>query len=270
MKNRLSSDRLAGEVRWPAAPARRSGPHPARRVVTAADAVRFINDVGYCLLFPIRGLPLPSLYYACAHREATDWDKYCLRIWKWKDEFGRRRRAFYAKYFKGRGTFISLELLPHFLAMEGSAWAPGDFDRAYSAGRITADARILWHALAEHGPLATLELRHTSKFETKTGNRRFKKAMLDLSRRLLVVHSGAEQETDSWASNRFELTAQAFPAAVAHARAIAPEEARRTLAQKYLEWHPSAVARTLAGLFRWSKQEVAQAILPVHLSGRTA
>ncbi|HMD31620.1 MAG TPA: hypothetical protein VKG84_06905 [Candidatus Acidoferrales bacterium] len=231
-----------------------------KRVVTAADAVRFIDAAGYCLLFPVQGLPLPSLYYACARRECTTWDQYCLRIWKWKDEFGRQRRAFYTKYFKGRGTFISLKLLPHFLAGEGSAFGPGDFDRAYAAGRITADARTIWAALAGHGPMATLELRHACRFETTAGNRRFKKGMLQLSRLLLVVHSGAEQETGAWASSRFELTARAFPAAAASARQIEPAAARRVLAAKYMEWHPQADARTIARLFGWSKAEAADAM----------
>lgn len=240
-----------GEVRWP------------KRVVTATDAVRFIDSVGYCLLFPIRGLPLPSLYYACARRECTDWDKYCLRIWKWKDEFGQRRRAFYTKYFKGRGTFLSLKLLPHFLALEGSAYRAEDFDRAYADGRITADARTAWEMLGAYGPLATLQLRHACKMDSMPGNRRFKKAMLQLSRLLIVFHSGAEQETESWASSRFELTARAFPGPIARAKEIPAAEARRVLAKKYLEWHPQADTRTIARLFGWSRQEVAQAILPV-------
>jgi hypothetical protein len=253
MKKPSLSDPLEGEVRWPQRGV-------SRRVSSAADAVRFINDVGFCLLFSIKGLPLPSLYYACARRECKDWDKYCLFIWKWKDDFGRQRRAFYAKYFKGRGTFVSLNLLPHFLAKEGSAHGAGDFERAYSAGRITANARILWQALAEQGPLATLELRHACKFDTKAGNKRYKKAMLELSRRLLVVHSGAEQETESWASSRFELTAQAFPDAVARARQIVPEEARRLLARRYLQWHPSADALTITRLFAWPKDEASAAM----------
>jgi len=237
MKKPSSSNLRPGEVRYP------------KRVATAADAVRFINAVGFCLLFPITGLPLPSLYFACARREPTSWDRYCLLIWKWKDEFGRKRRAFYSKYFKGRGTFISIELLPQFLALESSAFGPEEYDRAYAAGRITADARTLWEALATHGPLATLELRHSCKFDSTAGNRRFKKAILQLSRLLLVVHSGAEQETDSWASNRFELTANAFPAAITAARKIGAAEARRVLASKYLEWHPHADPGTIARLF---------------------
>ena len=237
MKNPSLSNLRPGEIRW------------TKRVATTADAVRFIDAVGYCLLFPLKNLPLPSLYFACARREPADWDRYCLLIWKWKDELGRRRRAFYSKYFKGRGTFISLAMLPHFLAFESSAYGPHDYGRAYAAGRISSDARTLWEALAEHGPLATLELRHVCKFDSIAGNRRFKKAALQLSRLLLVFHSGAEQETDSWASNRFELTARAFPSAVAAAQKIDAFEARRTVVTRYLEWHPHAEPRTLVRLF---------------------
>lgn len=244
----MTSTLRAGEIRFP------------KRVATAADAVRFIDTVGYCLLFPIRGLPLPSLYFACARHECTTWDRYCLLIWKWKDELGRKRRAFYSKYFRGRGTFISLAMLPHFLALEASACGAGDYGREYAAGRITADARTLWEALAEHGPLATLELRHACKLDSTAGNRRFKKAILELSRRLLVVHSGAEQETGSWASNRFELSAHAFPAAIASARKIDAAKARRTLAAKYIDWHHSADAHAIARLFGWSKAEAMAAV----------
>ncbi len=99
---------LRHELRWP------------KRVVTATDAVRFIDAVGYCLKVPIKNLPLPSLYYAVAGRPPRGWDLHYEKIWHWKDDLPRRRRAFYAKYFKGRGTFISPKLLPHFLAMEGN------------------------------------------------------------------------------------------------------------------------------------------------------
>jgi hypothetical protein len=243
MKKPSSFELRPGEVRW------------VKRVVTPADAIRFIDAVGYCLLFPIGGLSLPSLYFACARRECTSWDRYCLLIWRWKDEFGRKRRAFYSKYFRGRGTFISLGMLPQFLAVELSAYGPDEYDRAYAAGRISMDARTVWRALTAHGPLATLELRHACRFDSTAGNRRFKKAMLQLSRLLLVVHSGAEQETGAWASSRFELTARAFPAAVARARGIDVREARRTLASKYLEWQSHADTRTIARLFGWSNSE---------------
>ncbi|PYU31711.1 MAG: hypothetical protein DMG28_14440 [Acidobacteria bacterium] len=236
-----------GEIRWP------------RKVRTAADAVRFIDAVGYCLLFPVQNLPLPSLYYALARRYPLTWDTYTEKIWHWKDDLGRQRRAFYAKYFKGRGTFISLALLPHFLAMRDSAASPGDHERFYAGGRISHDARAIWQALEQHGPLATLELRHACKMDSKAGNVRFKRAMLELQCLLQVVHFGAEQETAAWASGRFELTARAFPRQVLRAREIAPETARAVIAKKYLHWHPEVLPVRLARLFRWTEAEAAAA-----------
>ena len=138
---------LETEIRWP------------RRVLTLAEAVGFIDATGYCMLFPVNKVPLPSLYYAVTRRNPhVDfvWDKYSVMLWRWKDELPRRRRAFYAKYFRGRGTFISLKMLPHFLAMREAAVASGDHERFYADGRIREDARVVWEALEEHGPLATL------------------------------------------------------------------------------------------------------------------
>src|SRR5207245_7398259 len=120
-------------------------------------------------------------------------------------DLGRQRRAFYAKYFKGRGTFISLALLPHFIAMRDSAASPGDHERFYAGGRISHEARTIWQALEQHGPLATLELRHACKMDSKAGNVRFKRAMLDLKCLLQVVYFRGAREIDAAVSGRFKL-----------------------------------------------------------------
>jgi hypothetical protein len=240
-----------GEIRWP------------KRVATAADAVRFIDAVGYCLKVSIKNLPLPSLYYAVARRDIRNgpgWDRFYEKIWRWKDDLPRRHRAFYARYFKGRGTFISLKLLPYFLALEGAAVTPGDHERLYAAGRIGADARLIWEVLERYGPLATLELRHAAKMETVAGNVRFKRATAQLERRLLVVHFGTEQETAAWASGRFELTCRAFPMETAQSQNISPESARAQIAKKYREWHSDVAPIKLARLFGWTKDEVVTAL----------
>lgn len=227
---------------------------------TAGDAVGFIDAAGYCLLFPIKNVPLPSLYYAMARRLPVSWDDYAVKLWAWKDDLPRRRRAFYSKYFHGRGTFISLKLLPHFLAMEGTGMQAGDHARMYAAGRITAEACAVWEALDAHGPLATLELRHACQMDGQAGNKRYKRAILELSRALVVVHCGAEQETGAWASSRFELTARAFPKEAAAARHLALETAREVVTMKYLAWHHDAKPGTLARLFRWPKADAVAAM----------
>jgi hypothetical protein len=235
---------LENEIRWP------------RRVLTFTEAVKFIDAMGYCMLFPVKNTPLPSLYYAVTRRGLHGkwkWDKYSSMVWRWKDELPHRRRAVYAKYFRGRGTLISLQLLPHFLAMRESAVGPGDYERFYSEGRIREDARVIWEALEEHGPLATLELRNACKMDTKQGNIRFKRAILELQCMLIVVHFGAEQETNAWASGRYELTHRAFPRQTNAAQIISPEHARGKLVAKFCEWHPNSSPVRLVRLFGWPK-----------------
>jgi hypothetical protein len=250
---------LENELRWP------------RRVLRLAEAVKFIDATGFCVLFPVKGVPLPSLYYAVTRRGLHGkwkWDKYSSMVWRWKNELPRRRRAFYAKYFRGRGTFISLLLLPHFMAMRESAVAPGDSARFYSAGRIRDDARIIWEALEEHGPRATLELRNACRMDTKAGNIRFKRAILELQCMLVVVHFGAEQETTAWASGRYELTRRAFPKQTTAARHISLEDARSKLAAKFCEWHPNSSPMQLARLFGWTKVETVAACESVRQPAR--
>ena len=231
-----------------------------RRVSTPSEAVCFIDHVGFCVLFPAKSVPLPSLYYALARRQPAGWDKYARLIWKWKDELPKKRRAFYAKYFKGRGTFLSLGLLPHFVAMHGTAVASSAAEEFYESGRITHDALELWQALAKHGPLATLELRHACKMETPAGNKRFRKAMLELQGLLIITHSGAEQETEAWASNRFELVSGAFPKQIAEAQQMSAEDARTVLATKYCTWYPARTPTEVARLFGWTKAQAVTAL----------
>src|SRR5215469_8790511 len=193
---------LENDIRW------------HRLIRTAAEAAKFIDALGYCVLYPAKNVPLPSLYYAVTHRDpraTVVWDKLSQLIWRWKDELPSRGHAVYVKYFRARGSFISLPMLTYFLAMSDVAVSPGDYDRFYSEGRIRYDARLVWEALATHGPLATLELRNACKMDTKAGNARFKRAIADLQRVLVVVHFGTEQETEAWASGRFELACRAFP-----------------------------------------------------------
>lgn len=240
------------------------------RVETPAQAVKYIDAAGFCMLFPVANVPLPSLYSAVARRDFSDgvhFDKHFERVWRWKDELPRQRRAFYAKYFRGKGTFISRGQLPYFLAMRDVAVVPGDHDRFYRDGRIREDARLIWETIEKHGPLATLELRHACRFETVAGNVRFKRAILDLQCLLVVSHFGAEQETGAWASGRYELTCRLFPRETAAALDITASGARVHLAAKFIERNGCNSPVHLMRLFGWSKAEAAAAVEEVGPAG---
>jgi hypothetical protein len=245
-----------------------------RRVATFADAVKFIDVAGFCTLFPVANVPLPSLYCAVTARDPDHgivFDEHFEKIWHWKDELPRRRRAHYAKYFRGKGTLISRAYLPHFLATGEAAAAPCDHERFYRQGRIRDDARLIWQALAEHGPLATLELRHACKMETTAGNVRFKRAILDLQCLLVVSHFGSEQETGAWASGKYELTSRAFPDETAAAFQIEPHVARAKLAANFVDLNREMQPLQLARLFGWTKAQAEaalQAATPDHIPAR--
>jgi len=251
---------------------RQNEPRLPPRVATLADAVKFIDAAGFCTLFPVTNVPLPSLYCAVTGRDAGDgivFDKHFETIWHWKDELPRRRRAHYAKYFRAKGTFISRRQLPNFLAMREAAATPSDSERFYRQGRIHDDARLIWQSLAEHGPLATLELRHACKMETTAGNVRFKRAILDLQCLLVVSHFGSEQETGAWASGKYELVSRAFPDETAAAFEIEPDEARASLALKFAELTPGAQPIQLARLFGWTKPQAIAALEATEIGARS-
>ncbi len=236
---------------------------------TIAQAARYIDRVGFCLLFPSKKLPLPSLIEASKgralrnYKPCADWSGDFVRLWRWKDELPRKRLAYYGKYFRGRGVFLSLEFLAYFYCLEGNParLGAGDaFERLYREGKITADAHAVCAALAKRGPQATLELRYGLGWESKRGNRRFKRALLELQQRLLIVHWGTKAETRAWESAVYQLTARAFPKAVRAAAKLSPEEARHRVAAQYRKLVPSTTPKEVTRLFGWSRAEAEEAL----------
>ncbi|MCH7766835.1 MAG: hypothetical protein IH916_09795 [Acidobacteria bacterium] len=233
---------------------------------TIAQAARYIDRVGFCLLFPSKKLPLPSLIEASKgralrnYKPCADWSDDFVRLWRWKDELPRKRLAYYGKYFRGRGVFLSLEFLAYFYCLEGNHGTRDEYERLYREGKITADAHVVCTALVERGPQATLELRYGLGWEAKRGNRRFKRALLELQQRLLIVHWGTKAETRAWESAVYQLTARAFPKAMRAAAKLSPDVARQRIAAQYRKHRAHAKPQEVARLFGWSRAE-AQAAL---------
>ena len=236
---------------------------------TIAQAARYIDRVGFCLLFPSKKLPLPSLIEASQgralrnYKPCADWSDDFVRLWRWKDELPRKRLAYYGKYFRGRGVFLSLEFLTYFYCLEGNPARLGGgdaFERIYREGKITADAHAVCTALTKRGPQATLELRYGLGWESKRGNRRFKRALLELQQRLLVVHWGTKAETRAWESAVYQLTARAFPKAMRAAAKLSPDVARQRIAAQYRKHRTHAKPQEVARLFGWSRAEAEEAL----------
>lgn len=236
------------------------------KIRTLSQAGKVIERYGLCLLFPFKGVKLPSLVGAIKGRPLrhydprTDWSDDFLCAWKWKDELPRKRLAYYGKYFRGRGTFLSPDLLSCFTCLEGDPGGEDGFERLYRAGELSPEARAVCKEIAKNGPQGTLELRYALGWEAKQANQRFKRAVLELQKRLLITHWGAAAETRAWESNVYQLTARAFPQAVRAAAQLTPEKARRRIVSCYRKQYPKVTLQEIARLFRWTRVQAEAAL----------
>lgn len=134
-----------------------------RRVESALDAERFIDDVGFANTLTDTRRAGPSLYIAvCGRRDVSlprnvQKDEETRLTWHLKDEVMRRGRVYYAKLAGGRSMFVAPRLISHFAAV----WMP----RRKDESKILSPAaqRVLKVLRREH-ELATADLRAESGF----------------------------------------------------------------------------------------------------------
>lgn len=231
------------------------------RVKTITDAARFIDDVGFCLLFAsTQNLELPSLFEAVkGKRDAhiDDWDADSDKVWVWKNDLPASKRAYYGKALAGgKPVFISLKLLPYIYALR----APRDVNQEYRHGRVSLEAKRVYDALRERGPTPAIELRRAAGFERKDGTRRFHQGLDELQRAMVVTPVGAVVESGAWASQIFGLTARWFVSEIERAERIDVCEARRQVVERYVQTVVAAKIAMMARLFAMPREDVISAV----------
>jgi hypothetical protein len=172
-----------------------------RRVGSIERAARFVDDVGFALLFPTPRALAPSLWEAAAGEDvepfAAGMGATEQKVWAWKDELPRRGLAWHGAFVAGRGSFLSPALL--------AALYPGkgQIDDHESLA-LSSTAHEIARALAGE-PLASAELR------ALIGDRnRYQRAIVELQRQLLVTTAGVQENRSGWPSALLELTCHRF------------------------------------------------------------
>ncbi len=196
-------------------------------VRTFAQAAAWIDRTGVALLFP--GPGFPSLSEAMGRKRMV-WDAITEMMWGWKDELPRRRKAWFGKFIRGKGTLIAPRLLTAVSEAVGTPWDADAAEFLYARGRLSAEAHRVAKVLGKEGPQPTLALRYAAGFDTPSRNVRFKRAVVELGRSLLVTHFGVEKEEGAaWPSTVYELTPRAFPRLSPRVSAAAREEVQSKL-----------------------------------------
>jgi len=240
---------------------------PGRRLRTVEEARAFVEGVGFCHFWPIKGAELPNLFHAIAGRvrpvpmEHDDPD--ISKCWGWKDQALDKKWWYYGKFLRRRATLISLTQLPYFYALSGNYGSLDDYLQEYEDGLMTAEAKAIYEALLEHGPLDTVRLRKEARMSAESAKSRFDRALVELQVGLKVLPIGVA-EAGAWRyAFVYEIVQRHFPDLPRQARPIGRGEARRLLVSRYLDNVVAADRKMVAKVFhvlRWTPTELNRTI----------
>jgi hypothetical protein len=239
----------------------------ARRVRTLDDAQAFVEEMGFCFFWPIKGIEMPSLFHAIAGRvrsvPSEHDDPDISKCWGWKDQSLDQRWWYYGKLLRRRATFVSLDFLPYFYACSDNLGDLNDYIQEYEDGLMTAEAKAIYEALLAHGALDTVRLRRESHMSSRSAQSRFDRALVELQIGLKVLPIGVAQ-TGAWNyAFVYELLQRHYPDLPKRARSIERSEARRALVSRYLHNVIAADRRMVGKVFhvlRWTSRELERTI----------
>lgn len=243
------------------------------RVTTPEQAVEFVNDVGFCFLFPIQSVEMPSLWDAIAGRVVKTTNKHrgyeIERTWGWKDDALGRRVWYYGKFLRGRATLIGLEFLPNFYALSENY---GDYEHdyldEYRTGALSAEAKTIYEALLKNGALDAIRLRRESRLSAEASKPRFEKALTELQMGLKVLPVGIAP-VGAWRyAFIYEILPRWLPELPGQARTIGRSEARRVILDRYLHNVIATPLPAAARLFGWTPGEARRAAEELAALGR--
>jgi hypothetical protein len=226
------------------------------RITTQEHAIEFVNDVGFCFLFPIQAVEMPSLWDAVAGRVLKTTNQHhgyeIERTWGWKDEALSQKVWFYAKLLRGRATLVSLDFLPNFYALSENF---GDYEHDYLAeyqtGAMSSEARQIYEALLKNGALDAVRLRRESRLSSEENKPRFEKALTELQTGLKVLPVGIAPAGAWRYAFIYEIVPRWLPDVPERARQTTRSEARRQIFDRYIHNVIAAPLPAIARVFGW-------------------
>lgn len=227
------------------------------------EAAQFVDDVGFCFLFPVRGTEAPTLWEAVNGASRPLWphhtDRELSLTWEWKDSLPARKRVVYGKFLKQKPTLISLDLFACFFALSEYP-APDDWRLRYEDGKLSEDARRVYEALVSHGPLPTSILRRQAGLARRESAAHFDRALNELQRDLLIVKSGISDANRWHYCYVYETVSRWLPDEVARGQAMPSSRAKQAIAARYVETAVATTADRIARLFEWPDAEVERVV----------
>jgi hypothetical protein len=206
---------------------------PVGRLRSIDEAARFVEDVGFALLFPADRPIAPSLWEAVAGPDAIPFAHGMgaaeSLVWSWKDLLPEAGFAWCGRFVHGRASLLSPRLLAALYPGRGQP----DDDRAFS---LPPEAHKIAEALRAD-PLPSSALREL------IGNRgRYDRAIRELQRHLLVTSAGVREQRSGWPAVLLELTCRRFDVGAAD---------QRYATTRFLDTMIETTPAELARVYQW-------------------
>lgn len=240
---------------------------PGLRISSREQAVDFVNQRGFVLFWPIKGINYPSLWTAVAGDRpvADEHDDPGHVTWGWKDSLLGSRVWYYAKALRKRSTMISLLVVPYFYALTENYGSPEeDYLTLYEQGRLTQEAKAVYEALLDQGPLDTIALRKAARLTSKDSETRFNKALVDLQVDFKILPVAVTQAGAWHYAFAYDIVTRHYPDLIDQTRFISERQAYRKLAELYFLSMGAAQLRDVVKFFSWSVKDAERAVDELH------
>ena len=194
------------------------------------------------------------------------------KCWGWKDRSLDKKWWYYGKLLRRRATLVSLDMLPYYYALSENLGDLDDYLQEYQDGKLTAEAKAIYEAILEHGPLDTVRLRREARMSAESAKSRFDRALVELQVGLKVIPIGVAQAGAWNYAFIYEILQRHYPDLPAQARPIGRGEARRVLVQRYLDNVVAVDRKMVAKVFhvlKWTPKELERTIGALVEDGQT-
>ena len=221
------------------------------RIRNESEAIKFINDVGMCLLFGSDEIPLPKLSQS-AKSDEWDW-------WEWKDSLQAKKKWYNSRVVKKKATLISMELLPCFLSLYYESGGFEVYEEEFYYGKLTESANRIADYLDNHGPKSIDDLRKALAEPGKVGTRKFHDGVKELQSKFKIAVTGLEDK--HWGVRVLDLFSNWAPKKIFEkAETLKPNVARNTILKKFITTSGITTEKEIIRLFGWSQDSVQSSV----------
>lgn len=234
------------------------GHRRAQCLKSPEDQVRFIQQRGFVLLFPVHGLRYPSLLEATVGRPLLDfaWDERARSMSTWHAQTLRSRKVGQSAVLAGQACVVSPNYLAQFFRVSELRGEATDCDRLKEAGNVGTDVVDLVKAIAAKGPMAVETLAQCCGMGQAAAQPRFTKAIAEARRHLLIVEVDTIEGKEGPAQAVYDLLPRVFPDVVKKAQTLSAQAAREHIVCRYLRNVLLDAAHEMARVLGWPESLV--------------